>query len=139
MISVFLQLDDFRELKIRRFHSTSYYLFTIHKYIKSNGYCYHLVIVISFHLSQSDHIKRLPLYYVKLYCSGSNFLWSLLMLSLGKWHHLVNVIRVNVIRINVIRVNVIRVNVIRVNVIRVNVIRVNVIRVNVIRVNVFLS
>ncbi len=30
--------------------------------MKSTGYCYHLVNVITFGLAQSDYIKRLPLY-----------------------------------------------------------------------------
>ena len=31
--------------------------------IKITGYCYHLVNAISFQLAQSDHIKRLLLYF----------------------------------------------------------------------------
>ncbi len=30
--------------------------------MKTTGYCYHSVNVISLHLSQSNHIKQLPLY-----------------------------------------------------------------------------
>ncbi len=36
--------------------------FTIAYYMKTTGYCYHSVIVITFGLAQSDHIKRLLLY-----------------------------------------------------------------------------
>ncbi len=36
-------------------------------FCNSFAYCYHSVNVISFSLSQSDHIKRLPLYKVLIY------------------------------------------------------------------------
>ena len=38
--------------------------FTNDYYVKTFGYCYHLVNVITFGLAQSDHIKRLLLYYI---------------------------------------------------------------------------
>ena len=37
---------------------------TVNVNIKTTSYCYHLVNVISFRLYQSDHIKRLPLYFI---------------------------------------------------------------------------
>jgi hypothetical protein len=37
--------------------------FTIAYYIKTTAYCYHSVNVITFGLAQSDHIKRLLVYY----------------------------------------------------------------------------
>jgi hypothetical protein len=38
-------------------------------YIKTTTYCYHSVNVISFHLLQTDHMKRVPLYLNTLFKS----------------------------------------------------------------------
>ncbi len=40
--------------------------FTIANYIKTTGYCYHSVNIITFGLAQCDHIKRLLLYSTRL-------------------------------------------------------------------------
>ncbi len=40
--------------------------FTIAYYMKTTGYCYHSVYVITFSVAQRDHIKRLLLYFLHL-------------------------------------------------------------------------